>query len=52
MSAARLHLLSAGAAKGLIEALAPDFEARSGVRIDAAFDAAGSIRDAFTGGVP
>ena len=52
MSPARLHLLSAGAAKGLIEALAPDFEARSGVRIDATFDAAGSIRDAFTGGAP
>jgi molybdate transport system substrate-binding protein len=52
VSAARLHLLSAGAAKGLVEALAPGFEAVAGVRIDATFDAAGAIFDAFTGGAP
>ena len=52
MSAARLHLLSAGAAKGLVEALAPAFEAGAGVRIDATFDAAGTIRDAFADGAP
>jgi molybdate transport system substrate-binding protein len=52
VSAARLHLLSAGAAKGLVEALAPAFEADAGVRIAATFDAAGTIRDAFTGGAP
>ena len=52
MNAGRLHLLSAGAAKGLVEALAPVFEADAGVRIDATFDAAGTIRDAFIGGAP
>jgi molybdate transport system substrate-binding protein len=52
VSAAPLRLLSAGAAKGLVEALAPAFEADAGVRIDATFDAAGTIRDSFTGGAP
>jgi molybdate transport system substrate-binding protein len=47
-----LRLLSAGAAKGLVEALAAPFEAGTGVRIEATFDAAGPIRDAFVSGVP
>jgi molybdate transport system substrate-binding protein len=47
---APLHLLSAGAAKGLIGAVAPAFEADTGTRIVATFDAAGAIRDAFTAG--
>jgi molybdate transport system substrate-binding protein len=42
-----LRLLSAGAAKGVVRALAADFEAGTGTRIDATFDAAGAIRTAF-----
>jgi len=45
-----LRLLSAGAAKGLVEALASAFEAATGARIDATFDAAGAIRNAATDG--
>ena len=45
-----LRLLSAGAAKGLIEAIAPAFEAEAGLRVEATFDAAGTIRDALTSG--
>ena len=42
-----LRIVSAGAAKELVRAVAGDFEARTGVRIDATFDAAGAIRSAF-----
>jgi molybdate transport system substrate-binding protein len=42
-----LRVLSAGAAKELVRAMAGDFEARSGTRIDATFDAAGAIGSAF-----
>ena len=45
-----LHVLSAGAAKALVEALAAPFEAEANVRIAAKFDAAGVIRDALVGG--
>jgi molybdate transport system substrate-binding protein len=42
-----LRILSAGAAKGIVTALAGTFEAERGVRVDAKFDAAGAIRSAF-----
>ncbi len=48
----RLHLLSAGAAKGLVQALAESFERDAGVRLAATFDAAGTIRDQFLAGEP
>ena len=48
--ASTLRILSAGAAKGVVQALAGPFEAASGTRIDATFDSAGAIRNAATGG--
>lgn len=50
--AGTLHVLSAGAAKALVESLAPAFESAANVRISATFDAAGVIRDALVAGVP
>jgi molybdate transport system substrate-binding protein len=47
-----LRILSAGAAKGLVEALAGAFEAERGTRIDATFDSAGAISNAAVGGAP
>jgi molybdate transport system substrate-binding protein len=49
---ATLHLLCAGAAKGLVEALHPDFEARHGVRFESAFGAVGAMRDRLLAGGP
>lgn len=46
-----LRVLSAGAAKGVVQALAGPFEAETGVRVVATFDSAGATRDAFVGGV-
>ena len=43
-------MLSAGAAKGLVQALADRFEAETGVRVEASFDSAGATRDAFVNG--
>jgi molybdate transport system substrate-binding protein len=45
-----LRILSAGAAKGLVQALAAPFQAASGTRIEATFDSAGAISNAVTGG--
>lgn len=45
-----LRILSAGAAKGVVEALAGPFEAPAGIALAATFDAAGTIRDAFVAG--
>jgi molybdate transport system substrate-binding protein len=45
--AGALHVLSAGAAKGVVQALAGPFEAETGVRVEATFDSAGATRDAF-----
>ncbi|HET9748017.1 MAG TPA: substrate-binding domain-containing protein [Casimicrobiaceae bacterium] len=42
-----VRVLSAGAAKQLVRAIAGEFETRSGARVDATFDAAGAIRSAF-----
>jgi molybdate transport system substrate-binding protein len=48
--ASTLRILSAGAAKGVVQALAGPFQAASGTRIDATFDSAGAIRNAARGG--
>jgi molybdate transport system substrate-binding protein len=45
-----LRALVAGAAKGVIQALAPEFEAETGWRIEAAFDTAGALRDRILAG--
>jgi molybdate transport system substrate-binding protein len=47
-----LQLLSAGAAKGVVQALAASFERGTGATLAATFDAAGTIRDRFLGGAP
>ena len=45
-----LRVLSAGAAKGVVQALAVPFEAETGVQVVATFDSAGATRAAFAGG--
>jgi molybdate transport system substrate-binding protein len=42
-----VRVFSAGAAKAVVRALSVDFEAETGARIDATFDAAGAIQRAF-----
>ena len=42
-----LRVLSAGAAKAVVRALAAEFETEGRARIEATFDAAGAIEDAF-----
>jgi molybdate transport system substrate-binding protein len=49
---AALHLLSAGAAKGLVLALQADHERDSGLALDGGFGAVGAILDRFNGGAP
>src|SRR5439155_11798417 len=46
----RLRLLSAGAAKGIVEALAPALRHETGVEIVAAFGAVGAIKEALDAG--
>ena len=46
----RLRLLSAGAAKGIVEALAPAFRHETGVEIVATFGAVGAIKEALDAG--
>jgi molybdate transport system substrate-binding protein len=48
----RLHLLSGGAAQGLVNALAPRFEAETGCGIAATFSAVGAMRDQLLAGAP
>ena len=43
--AAELHLLCAGAVKGLVLALQPGFETSARVRVEAQFGAVGAMRD-------
>jgi molybdate transport system substrate-binding protein len=50
--AGTLHILSAGAAKGLIQALQPAFEARHGCRIEGRFGAVGAMQEALLAGEP
>ena len=45
-----LALLCAGAAQGLVKALQPQFEAATGVRLDARFGAVGAMKEALLGG--
>jgi len=47
-----LRVLSAGAAKGVVEALSGASATRAEQRIDATFDSAGAIRNAIDGGTP
>ena len=47
-----LRILSAGAAKGLVQALGPAIEAEHGVPVDATFDSAGAIATAAGDGTP
>ena len=46
----QLHLLSAGAAQGLVEAMAPVFLAKTGVALCSTFGAVGAIRERFLAG--
>jgi molybdate transport system substrate-binding protein len=48
----QLHLLSGGAAKGLVSALQPRFQARTGLAIDGRFDAVGMMKDQLLAGAP
>src|SRR5260370_2911028 len=47
-----LRILSGGAAHGLVEKLRPDFEAKTGFRIDGTFSAVGAMRDRLLAGDP
>lgn len=47
-----LHLLSAGAAKGVVERMRPAFEAREGVLFRSAFGAVGAMREKLLAGEP
>lgn len=47
-----MHLLSAGAAKGLVLALQPQFESSGGVRLASTFGAVGAMREKLDGGAP
>jgi molybdate transport system substrate-binding protein len=49
---ATLHVLSAGAAKGLVGAIAPAFRNATGATIDGTFGAVGAIREKLLGGAP
>jgi molybdate transport system substrate-binding protein len=47
-----LHLLSAGAAQGLVRALQDRFQAQTGAALDARFGAVGAMREALFAGTP
>lgn len=49
---ATLHLLSAGAAKGLVLALQAEFERASGLQLASTFGAVGAMREQLDGGAP
>jgi molybdate transport system substrate-binding protein len=49
-ASSRLRLLSAGAAKGIVEALAPTLRDETGVEIVATFGAVGAIKEALDAG--
>ncbi|MGC1174478.1 molybdate ABC transporter substrate-binding protein [Polaromonas sp.] len=48
----QLHLLSGGAAKGLVSALQSRFQARTGLAINGHFDAVGMMKDQLLAGAP
>ncbi len=47
-----LHVMSAGAARGLVGAVKPGFERRSGLRVHATFGAVGTIRELLASDAP
>lgn len=52
MALPALHVVSAGAARALVTALAPAFEAAHGVRVTATFGAVGAMRERLAAGAP
>jgi molybdate transport system substrate-binding protein len=52
LSSPALHLLSAGAAKGLVLAMQAPFERASGATLHASFGAVGAMREQLDAGVP
>lgn len=48
----KVHILSGGAAQGLVEALAPRFKAETGCDIDGTYSAVGAVRDRLVAGAP
>ncbi len=48
----RVHVLSGGAAQGLVAALAPQFKAATGCEIEGTFSAVGAMRDRLLAGAP
>jgi molybdate transport system substrate-binding protein len=48
----RLHVLSGGAAQGLVAALTDEFRAATGYEIDGTFSAVGAMREKLLGGAP
>lgn len=52
MAATPVHLLSAGAAKGLVLALQAEFERTSGLQLVSTFGAVGAMREQLDGGAP
>lgn len=50
MTTKRLHILSGGAAQGLLARVGPAFEARHGCRIEGTFGAVGLMREKLVGG--
>jgi molybdate transport system substrate-binding protein len=50
--AATLHLLCAGAAQGLVQALSADFQAATGAAVQARFGAVGAMKEALLAGAP
>ena len=51
-ASAVLHLLCAGAARGLVDALQARFSAETGARIEGRFGAVGAMKEALAGGAP
>jgi molybdate transport system substrate-binding protein len=47
-----LHVLSGGAAKGVVAALRPAFEKQTGAEVDGTFGAVGMMKDALLAGAP
>lgn len=52
MTATQVNLLSAGAARGLVLALQPEFERASGQQLASTFGAVGAMREQLEGGAP
>ncbi len=50
MNSSKLTILSGGAAQGLVAALTPQFEAKTGCEIDGTFGAVGAMRDKLLSG--